>query len=151
MRSTANWLAHKKVTNGRTPARKSASTLGGWRRPTGRTKVQNYAWTYHCPCFGQLRITQGTQVNPIIIPTQSACSSVPVAPLVNYLQHLVNNPEVKTFQKHKPSEKYVCPSKFTVPQIVDNSLLEVKWFWKNIGHKPCNIEHMCLQQMLAAL
>lgn len=151
MRSTVNWLAHKKGPTGRPTTRQKHDQTDLSGRNVGPTKVHDYTWTYHCPCFGTPHVTQGIKTNPININSQTASPGVPMDPPATQLHHLVNDPEGTVFRKRKPSYKCGCPSKFMVCQRVNNGALEVEWFWEHLGHNPFTIDNMRRQRMSTPL
>lgn len=151
MRSTVKWLAHKKGSTGRTPANKVDSAHQQRTRPVGPTKVHDYAWTFHCPSFGQRRVSQSFKSKPSADFEHSQLENTTIALPPPALRHLVHNPEYKITRKRKPSYKCGCPAKFMVRRRADNGLFEVEWFWKHTGHNPFNIEDMRHQRMSAPL
>lgn len=67
MRSTVNWLAHKKGSTGRPVAKENITNQDLSIRTVGPTKVHDYTWTFHCPSFGHPRVKPGVKPNPFLI------------------------------------------------------------------------------------
>lgn len=151
MRSTVNWLAHKKGTTGRPATASGHSTSALQPRRGGPTKVHDYTWTYHCPSFRSRRTTPGSKLNPLIVMSQAPSPPKTTQQPPHLLPHLVDDPEHKRTRKRKPSYKCGSPAKFTVRRRADNGCHEVEWFWRHTGHDPFNIDNMRHQRMSAPL